>query len=445
MFFWCFIIIAVINMKSSIALKQNKLDSVSEDDLVADEVKEKGDEPKMEEMNCIRGVRRSSCCRSKLFTKTEPCTKPMCIELACKEKECGDACKLSYLTLKKTDSNVTLKCNHKGQCIKTKQPKSTLCEKSRKEECKKDKDCKCWCYQDAIGKCNKKTETCEHCKCKGRPFLVDGKYRTTTSFVKKVERSDGKKLWELHLFPRGSSNTSLNHAIALEFANQGEAEHASVASFARHTLQLMTMGAPPSLLIGSQEAALDEIRHAKMCYGIANSFLGAHIQPSIFDVDDSVKTISNDEIIRSVIIEGCIGETIAAVQAQLGAHYAKEPIVKGILENIAVDESNHAQLAWNTVKWAIVRFPELGNVAEETFTSRLNRPTEMSISLPTDNCYDYEKNSAFHDHGLLIDIDEYTTENLGVQHVIEPALENEFQNVETISARISNIDFSKFQ
>ena len=47
MFFWCFVIIAVIIMKSSIALEQNELDDVSENDLVADEVKEKDNKTKM--------------------------------------------------------------------------------------------------------------------------------------------------------------------------------------------------------------------------------------------------------------------------------------------------------------------------------------------------------------------------------------------------------------
>ena len=51
MLFWCFIIISVVNMKSSIALKQNEIDNVLEDDLVADEVKEKDDEPEIQEMS----------------------------------------------------------------------------------------------------------------------------------------------------------------------------------------------------------------------------------------------------------------------------------------------------------------------------------------------------------------------------------------------------------
>ena len=50
MFWLCFIIIAVINMKSSIAMKQNEFDNVSEHDLVADEVKGKVNKTKIQEM-----------------------------------------------------------------------------------------------------------------------------------------------------------------------------------------------------------------------------------------------------------------------------------------------------------------------------------------------------------------------------------------------------------
>ena len=50
MVFLVFIIIAAINMKSLIALTQNKFDNVSEDDMVADEVKGKVNATKIEEM-----------------------------------------------------------------------------------------------------------------------------------------------------------------------------------------------------------------------------------------------------------------------------------------------------------------------------------------------------------------------------------------------------------
>merc|ERR1712078_573143 len=113
--------------------------------MVADEVKGKVNATKIEEMDCIRGYSRSKCCKSKIFAKTEPCKKPLCIELACKEKDCGDACELPYKTRKKTDSKATLKCNPNGKCLRTREPKYFMC--GGKRECKKDEDCKCWCYR----------------------------------------------------------------------------------------------------------------------------------------------------------------------------------------------------------------------------------------------------------------------------------------------------------
>jgi hypothetical protein len=53
--------------------------------------------------------------------------------------------------------------------------------------------------------------------------------------------------------------------------------------------------------------------------------------------------------------EGCIGETIAALQARLGAAYAQDARVRGSLEQIAEDEARHALLAWRFVAWAIAQ------------------------------------------------------------------------------------------
>ena len=278
----------------------------------------------------------------------------------------------------------------------------------------------------------------------GRPFAIDGKYRTSTSLVDRIDTINAASTWTFDEVPQILANDSINQVIATEFSIQGEGEHASVASFARHTLQLMTMGAPPELLIGSQKASMDEIRHAKMCYGIAGTFLQANIQPSSLDIDGSVKALSSEEIIQSVIGEGCIGETISAVRAQLGSHYAKQPMVKETLERIASDETNHAQLAWNTVQWAIERFPQLQGIAEETFRAQLDRPINAINSLPTDYCYDCERDSALHDHGLLLEDDNHNTENLGIREVIKPAVQQNFQNVEMISDKILNMDFSKY-
>ena len=52
-------------------------------------------------------------------------------------------------------------------------------------------------------------------------------------------------------------------------------EHASVAAFARASLSLLALGAPPDLLAATHAAAIDEVEHARLCYGLASSYGGA--------------------------------------------------------------------------------------------------------------------------------------------------------------------------
>ena len=126
-------------------------------------------------------------------------------------------------------------------------------------------------------------------------------------------------------------NNTYNHEIGLQWLQQAEAEHASVASFARHTLQLMSIGAPSELLFASQEASVDEIKHAKMCYGFASSFIGTDMGPGTLDVEESLENLDLKDIIRSVIQEGCIEETLSAIEAHFRAHYAKDAVIKATL------------------------------------------------------------------------------------------------------------------
>ena len=51
--------------------------------------------------------------------------------------------------------------------------------------------------------------------------------------------------------------------------------------------------------------------------------------------------------------EGCIGETLAAVQAAEQLGQATDPAVRAALAIIAEDEARHAELAWRTVAWAV--------------------------------------------------------------------------------------------
>ena len=58
-------------------------------------------------------------------------------------------------------------------------------------------------------------------------------------------------------------------------------------------------------------------------------------------------------IAASAVKEGCVGETLAAVQAAEQLDAATDPAVRAALEMIVDDEARHAELAWRFVAWAV--------------------------------------------------------------------------------------------
>jgi hypothetical protein len=96
--------------------------------------------------------------------------------------------------------------------------------------------------------------------CPGRPYLVDGD--------------------DVPMMSRASHATDDERAA--RWVSQGLGEHASVASFAAFSLQLMVNGAPFALLAGAANANGDEVRHAEQSFALASRFAGARSRPSRF-------------------------------------------------------------------------------------------------------------------------------------------------------------------
>lgn len=121
-------------------------------------------------------------------------------------------------------------------------------------------------------------------------------------------------------------------------------EHASVAAFARLSLSLLAFGAPPELVARSHEAALDEIRHAQISFTRAGGgAIGPGPCPAFADLRAHA---SLEELAAETYVDGCIGETIAALELRM---HGSDPIVLAM----ARDEERHAELAWRIVEWAI--------------------------------------------------------------------------------------------
>ncbi|MEM7153199.1 MAG: ferritin-like domain-containing protein [Myxococcota bacterium] len=149
-----------------------------------------------------------------------------------------------------------------------------------------------------------------------------------------------------------SEPEALRQRIAREWLEDAQAEHASVAAFARATLELMAVGAPPSLLAEAQRAGLDEIRHAQQCFALAGHYGGHAVEPGALPaLAPRPSTLAR--LAADTFAEGCVGETIAALVARRAARGCAQHDIARTLEAIADDETGHAALAWQTITWAL--------------------------------------------------------------------------------------------
>lgn len=149
-------------------------------------------------------------------------------------------------------------------------------------------------------------------------------------------------------------NDATKRALAAAWGRDGLFEHASVASFARFTMQLLALGAPADLVRDAQAAALDEVKHAELSFTLASAYEGALVEPAGLPFPAPL-AITPDlaAIVTESVMEGCIGETVATVQAIEALHRATDPAVREVLRQTAEDEARHAELAWRFLAWAV--------------------------------------------------------------------------------------------
>ena len=192
--------------------------------------------------------------------------------------------------------------------------------------------------------------------CDGRPLLVDGKPRlarvTAAPSVWSRARVDlAAAIAELDVT---SMPEAARRQLAHRWTERARFEHASVASFSRFALSLMAVGAPPALLEAAHQAALDEIEHARMCLSLASAYAGEPLAFGPLSVAGAFGDIESLEAVTmGTVLEGCVGETLAALEAAETASEAGPRAVKLALQAIAEDETRHAELGWAFVRWAL--------------------------------------------------------------------------------------------
>ncbi len=178
----------------------------------------------------------------------------------------------------------------------------------------------------------------------GRPFLVDARPVVAPAAL----RTDWCALMAVP-----AACPALRPRLAAHWTEMALAEHASIASFARHILQLLALAAPPGLVRDAQQALADEVEHARLGFALASLYKGTGVGPGPLPHASAPGAEGLAAIVEAVIHEACIGETLSALAAREAAQRAEDPALRRVLQRIADDEQRHAELGWRFVQWAL--------------------------------------------------------------------------------------------
>jgi hypothetical protein len=185
---------------------------------------------------------------------------------------------------------------------------------------------------------------------RGRRLVRDGQARLVNTTV--AANQD----WLTPL----QASVPISLAAADAWRDNAATEHASVAAFAHLSNQLLALGAPSSLIEDAHHDALDEINHARICFGIAKALDGRPRAPAAFpwattpsDGPLTLASLAADAVIEACVLEGASARLLALLAKDLRVHDTLRPI----LLDIARDEARHAQHGWSIVAWACARDP----------------------------------------------------------------------------------------
>jgi hypothetical protein len=172
--------------------------------------------------------------------------------------------------------------------------------------------------------------------------------------------------WSVAAAPAVSGMDEATRArLAAEWEADARTEHASVAAFARLSLDLMAVGAPPHLLEASLTAALEEVRHATGAYSLASAYAGRDLGPgAIPEVETAPGGLAR--LATETVLDGCLGEGLAAACAREAAAETTDPVLRAHLSAVARDEGRQAELAWAVLAFCLAR----GGTAARRATER---------------------------------------------------------------------------
>jgi hypothetical protein len=206
--------------------------------------------------------------------------------------------------------------------------------------------------------------------------------------------------------------------LADQWRENAKTEHASVAAFARLTLDLMALGAPSRLVADSHRDALDEIRHAELCFAVARALDGRDVGPAPFPEAQRVGTLPRvrsaalAQLAVDSLVDGALHEGVSARVIAKLARRCDVPAIRAALKELAADEGRHAAHGWAVVEWCL---DEGGAPVAGALEGALRAlPAHAKPSLPS--AAEYGAWERWGIHGARLEAEEYAA---GRAHVVE--------------------------
>jgi hypothetical protein len=200
----------------------------------------------------------------------------------------------------------------------------------------------------------------------GRPFVIG-----RDALERRAEVRVGARLDARTAVPLDSRRAARWRTIAA-------GEHASIASFARFVAELVAHAAPPELIADALRAMRDEVEHAELARRLAEQLGGEALAFGPLDVVGAFDELDSDARVLACVHEGCIGETLSALELARAAERCSEPAHADMLARMADDELRHAELAWRFVAWMLARRPGLREPIAAMFGEVVKRAREQT-------------------------------------------------------------------
>jgi hypothetical protein len=143
------------------------------------------------------------------------------------------------------------------------------------------------------------------------------------------------------------SETRSSTMMGSWFARAAQAEATSVQSFLILAKQLKALGAPQELQDACMQASVDEVLHARQMVQLAHKH-GSDLPKLSFGTYSEKSAL---DLAMENVVEGCVREGFAALQALHQAQHAKDPSIRSTMSKIAFDEAKHVELAFRIDMW----------------------------------------------------------------------------------------------